>query len=1070
MKRKRIVALLLLLTGLSSSSWAMSPLVSDNKEQFSTLPQSADNARMITVTGQVKDDTGAPLPGVSIRLEGNASRGAVTDVSGKYTIENVPSDGKLIFSMVGMKTQKIQVKGRTSIHVVMQEDSELLGEVVVTGYQEVKKERMTGTVSTINAGDIKNFNLNTMDQVLVGRISGVSAVVSGRPGAPASINIRGANSLTGSTQPVWIVDGMPLETDVPVLNPGGNIDAMLAQGGIGNIAPDDILSITVLKDAAATAIYGARAANGVIVVTTKKGESGQPLLNLSAQFGVTERPINNIRMMNSKEKVRFERETFEDMNYKDTGRVGWILSRVYDGSISSEEGERQLHSLEEINTDWYRALYRPAFATRIHGTLSGGNSKTTYYTSTNYVNEKGTELNNLYQRLLVKGKIEHNFSEKFSVGGTLSGTYRTDRHTASVISPLEYAMFANPYETPDSPDLSWDMDRSMSSNHLAWQSLNVIDDLLRNTSTSRYIDLTLNAYVTWKTPIKGLVYKSHGKGSVSTNTSRSTEGENTYTNFKNNWLRSISSVYEVVPSMARGALTEGYLTSDSFTWRNTLEYSLDLNDQHYISLFGGNEIYMSEHYSATNYSPVFDERHRIIGYPILPDDTKVSKIPFSGLGSTGRWESRLSSFFLNGSYSYDDRYILSASVRYDGSDIIGNKNQFTPLWNASAKWNVHNERFFPKNPILSSLSLRGGYGYTGSIDKNALPFVIMRINSSLLYDGQTVPSSFTYANPDIKWQTKRDLNLGLETAWLSNRLRLNLNYYNNYVFDLLDDRSLPYSSGRSRVKKNTANLRNSGLEAELYIELLRRSDLSWGVSANLAYNKNVITETYRKNISDLGKFSGGTALVEGYSVGSWFGHRFAGINPYNGHTLAYDDEGKPFDMDKLSDATLKLTPPMLKYLGESNPPFIGGFSTDFLWGRFSMSLSFEFRAGHLIESFNTLRGLDSHNRHISDITRWRAPGDEAKIPEIGYLSTAYSKYFYDVKLERGDYMRLTYATIGYNISPSWYEKIGLKGARLALTANNLFTLTRYKGIDPSMGGSFGYPISPRYTASINLNF
>lgn len=1027
-------------------------------------------AKTITVEGVVVDESGIPLSGVSVHLTSTPSKGTVSDESGNYIIPDVPSDGKLTFSMIGMKSQTIAIEGRSWIKITLREDSELLGEVVVTGYQEVKKERMTGTIATINANDIKNFNLNSMDQVLVGRISGVSAVVSGRPGAQASINIRGTNSLTGNTQPVWIVDGMPLETDIPKLNAGGNIEAMLAQGGIGNIAPDDIASITVLKDAAATAIYGARAANGVIVVTTKRGEESQSMLNLSAQFGITQRPVNNIRMMSSEEKVLFERQTFDDINYRNTGRVGWILSRIDEGSITRDEGERQIEELEKINTDWYRELYRPAYATRIHGTMSGGNKKTTYYTSSNFVNETGTELNNLYRRLLVKGRLDHRFSDALSMGGTLSGTYRTDRHTASAVSPLEYAMFANPYETPDSPDMSWDMTRSSSSDHLAWQTLNVREDLLRNTASSRYIDLTLNAYLTWNTPLKGLVFKSHGKGSISTNTSRNIEGENTYTNFLNNWLRGVTSIYEMTPEMARGSLQEGYYTSDSFTWRNTLEYSLSLHDTHHINLFGGSEISGSEYYSATNYSPVFDERHRIIGFPNLPGDTKASKLPFTALGSTGRWESRLSSFFLNGSYSFADRYILSASVRYDGSDIIGNKNQFTPLWNASAKWNVHNEPFFHKNPILSHLALRGGYGYTGSIDKNALPFVVMTIGKSILYDGQTVPTKFSYANPDIKWQTKRDFNIGIETAWLRDRLRLNLNYYNNFVFDLLDDRSLPYSSGRSRVKKNTANLRNTGVEAEIYLELIRQANFGWSVSANMAYNKNIITETYYKDIAQLGKHSGGTALVQGYSVGSWFGHRFSGINPYNGHTLALDDEGKDFDMDLLADQTLKLTAPTLTHLGESNPPFIGGFSSDLFWGRLTMNVSFEFRAGHLIESFNTFRGLDSHNRHISDITRWRAPGDEAQIPEIGYISTAYAKYFYDAKLERGDYVRMTYATIGYNISPKIYEKLGLRGARLALTANNLFTLTRYKGIDPSLGGSFGYPVSPRYTLSVNLNF
>lgn len=1059
-----------LLLGMTLSCGAASATTSEGRSHSSRTEAMATAQSQLTISGTVTDESGDPLPGVTIRVEGSKGKGAVSDIDGHFLIPDVPADAQLVVSMIGMQTQTIPVSGKSKFSIIMKEDTETLQEVVVTGYQEVKKERMTGSVSTIDASDIKNYNLNSMDQVLVGTISGVSAVTTGRPGAAASINIRGANSLTGSTQPVWIVDGMPMETNVPSINAGANIEEMLSQGGIGNIAPDDIKSITVLKDAAATAIYGARAANGVIVVTTKKGEAGHTTYNLSLQMGVTERPVNNIRMMTTEEKIQFERESYRDYNDPNVGRVGLILSEVDNGLISQAEGESQIAELSKIHTDWYREIYRPAFSTRIHGTISGGSEKTTYYTSLNFLNEEGTERNNLYRRLLISMKLNHHFTDNLEAGAYLSGTYRTDQRSASVISPLQYAMYANPYERPDGVDLSWDMQRSIIHGGLKWDRLNVLDDLDRNTTSSRYLNLTMNSFLRWITPIDGLTLESRIQGVALANTSRTAEEEGTYTNFKTNWMGDVSSIIEVTPDMALGSLTEGYYISDAFTWRNTADYSVTLGDKHHINIFGGNEIHASLMYSADNYSPTYDSIHRLTGFPDLPEGTKVSELPLNRLGSTGRYESKLSSFFLNGSYSYDDRYVVGGSVRYDGSDIIGNKNQFTPLWNLSAKWNLHNEPYFTPTTTLSRLSMRVGYGYTGSIDKSALPFVVAKLDRKIIYDGQTVPTGFEYANPDIRWQTKRDFNVGLETAWLNERLRFNVNYYDNFIFDLLDFRALPLSSGRPNVKQNTANLRNRGVEVDLFVELLRRGDLVWSIRGNLAYNKNRITDTFHKSVDDLKNSNGGQQLIQGYSVGSWFGYRFAGIEPSTGHTLAYDDDGKPFDMDLLRNESLKLEAPTLSYLGESMPPIIGGLTSDLYWHRFSLNLSFEYRAGHMIESFNTFRSLSSHNRHVSDITRWRAPGDEAQIPAIGFLSNAYSKYTYDVRLEPGDYLRLTYATLSYNLPNELLRRAGMLGARISLTANNLFTITGYKGIDPSLGGAFGYPNSRKYVLSINLNF
>lgn len=1043
------------------------------KADADTLTASKERAQRqqppkITVKGMVTDKAKIPLPGVSVRIKGT-NEGVATDANGNFSIQ-VAENAMLEVSYIGMKSQTIAVKGRRTINIIMQENEEILQEVVVTGYQEVKKERMTGSVATISSGDIKNLNIKSMDQVLTGAISGVSSIASGRPGEDARIQIRGINSLTGSTEPIWIIDGMPLQGEAPNLkSTGGSLNAALFQSGIGNISPDDIESITVLKDAAASAIYGARAANGVIVVKTKSGHAGKPHYNITAHFGVTERPTNNIRMMNSSEKVDFETQVFHDLELTGTGRVNEILRQVARGVISQADADQQIEVLRNINTNWFKELYRQSLSTQVNASMSGGTTNTQYYNSLNYLSENGTEYNNHYKRFRFNSKLNHKFSNKVKLQTELSATYRTNRSSAADFGTLSYALYANPYESPDGYDQSWDMSRSRLREGFSWTTFNAKNEIMNNTSSSRYLDASLRARLDW-TIIKGLTLSSQGIISASTNNTRTIHGENTYTNFQQNWLNFLGE--ELLPEQVKGSLREGTSYSNSYTFRNTLEYNLELEDIHFINIFGGQEISDRITYASSNYSPIFDELHRIVGFPELPEGTDLKNINFAALGNTGRFQSKLSSFFLNATYSFKDRYIASSSIRYDGSDIIGNKNQFTPLWNVSGKWNLHNESFF-KSKFINALSLRGSYGYTGSIDKDAFPFVLMILGSSITYDDMSVPTEFIYANPNVRWQTKKDVNIGFETSFLKNRFHVGINYYNNLVFDLLDNKSLPMSSGRRSVVENVANVVNKGWEFDLSADVVRYRNFIWNLRGNVALNENIVTKTYYKSLDVLPTITAGKGnrnFVEGYPVSGWFGYRFAEVAPSTGHTMVYDGEGEKFDMDMLSNVTLGLKAPDPAFLGDYYPPIIGGISSNMTWKRWVLTVNLEFKAGNYIKSFNTFRGISSKNRHFSDQSRWRAPGDIASIPAISYNNKAYSQYMYDVVLEKGDYLRNTYTSLGYNLPSSYLQKLGLANARITFTANNLFTLTAYKGIDPALMGAIGYPNSRRYSLSLNIGF
>ena len=522
--------------------------------------KSEEETKSVLYKGTVCDSQGQPLPGVTVAVKGT-SLGVATDVNGNFQIQMPPATNWIfVFSFIGMQTVEIQSGDRREFEVVLKPAKEELEEVVVTGYQTIRKERMTGTTATITANQIAGRGLQSIDEILNSTISGLNMISSGRPGQDAQIQIRGVNSLTGSTEPMWIVDGMPLQGEIPNIQ-SGSTDLQATIFTIGNIAPDDIKSITVLKDAAATAIYGARAANGVIVVETKSGLSGKTRFNASVNVGITERPRNNIDMMNTAEKIQFEREIFYDQQgYIYTpGRVTKLLQQAAYGEISSDEAERRIGELAKINTDWFKEIYRTAISQQYNFSMSGGNEKTQHYVSLNYLKEVGTEPNNKYDRLGMNIKLTHNPSEKIRITGGLGATMKNDRVTASSVNSLEYAMYANPYERLKNEDgtkaydISYNAKESSIRDGLDWDTFNILDDLNRNTNTNRYLDAELSLKVEWEI-VKGLMFTTHGVYNANSNHNRIIEGADTYTNFINNWY---SYKGEIPHDMVKGSLREG---------------------------------------------------------------------------------------------------------------------------------------------------------------------------------------------------------------------------------------------------------------------------------------------------------------------------------------------------------------------------------------------------------------------------------------------------------------------------------------------------------------------------------
>ena len=395
-----------------------------------------------------------------------------------------------------MKTKTIEYKKQEKPIVVILEDNVTeMDEVVVTGYQEIKKTRMTGSVEVVTSKDIANKGYTSIEDVLKGQMAGVAVMnLSGRPGAQATIRIRGINSLTGDTDPIWIIDGMPLSGDVPEISMGGTeFQETVLTSGIGNIPPDDIESITVLKDAAATAIYGSRAANGVIVVTTKRGAVGRSYINIQASYGLSEAPGNRLKMMNTKEKIAFERGIYEDFpGLNIGGRVYQLLKDVDNGKISKVEADAEIDRLSKINTNWFDEIFRVAQTQNYSISLSGGDERTQYYGSLSYLSQEGVMPNNKYESMGASIKLTHDFNRFLRVHFDVRSTLRNDRSSASPVNPLDYATYANPYERPYDDNGNYVYDRSSYSTKSSIKDgyeydFNILEDLNNNTAKSRYL-------------------------------------------------------------------------------------------------------------------------------------------------------------------------------------------------------------------------------------------------------------------------------------------------------------------------------------------------------------------------------------------------------------------------------------------------------------------------------------------------------------------------------------------------------------------------------------------------------
>jgi len=1042
------------------------------------------------ITGKVLEaGTNLPMPGANVMVK-DGIRGTVTDANGNFHIEVPSNKTHLLATFVGFNSKEIAIDNQAFVTIFLDENVSEIDQVVITGMQKREKSQMIGSVGAIGAEQMNLIGATTVDQAMKGQMAGVYVRnTTGNPGEVGEIMIRGINTMSGNRQPLFVLDGMPMaDSDVV-----GNVNEMLTHG-LGNIPPEDIESITILRDATAASVYGSRAANGVVVITTKQGKSGKDYISYSGKFGMTTKPRNDWNFMNSNQKIDFELDLYDRYLPSNGGRAIQIMNQVNQGYLTPEQGQQQINLLRSTNTDWVDVLYRNALTQSHNVTMSGGTDKLQYHISANYNGSQGALMENDFQMGGLNMKVNRFVNENLLLKFNLYSTLKERKEGISAVNEFEYAVYANPYERAFNSDGSYAVDKTYlspfeHSPHLGYYDFNIVRELRENTrtNTAGQVRAQIGAEYNFLDDFR---FTSTAVVDYNTVHSMSETGPGTHTSYVRNWLNSASSGSGVLPEYNLGQLQEDFGRTTSFTARNSLEYNKRVG-KHYVQGFGAIEIGGSSNYQFNSMLPVYLTAYRLGGYPSWTDinNGNYDNLSLSRLGGSSYRQRRSASFIGSAVYSFDNRYVANFNIRYDGVDIIGNENQFQPLWSSGVKWNAHEEGFMKDSGLFDRLVFSFGYGYRGSINRDQLPFHTYSL-APYFYDGLPTGNLFTYGNPSLRWEQKRDLNLGMEVSVLKGRANMEFNFFDERVTDLLDMMRLPNSSGREFAYVNVGQLSNRGFELSGRFEVIKQKDFSWEIGGNIATVKNNLDQVY--NIDLPSNSINATRNVQGYAINSWFGYKFSHVDENTGNPMvwaqrkivdsstghiSYEDE--LIDINNM-DSQILNDDYAAYHLGQRDAKFYGGLNTRIYYKGFDLTANFTFAGGNHLLSFQDVQngpnrnkgGLYASRTNLSTdhLYGWTQPGDITDVPGLTTSRSNYDLYLIDRDLDKGNYLRLQSLSLGWRAPASVTDNSPFNNLTLRLVGNNLFTLTNYSGSDPETYQAFGYPITPSYTLSITLGF
>lgn len=1049
------------------------------------------------VTGTVSD-AGEALIGAVVST-GNVN--AITDIDGRFSMEIPDSTETLTVSYMGYRTKTVFLDTRTSYCIVLETDNRQLSEVIVTGYQKIDRRKLTAAVSTMEINEEKTGTITNIDQALNGQIAGLSSVTSsGAPGAPVKIRIRGTASINGSQDPLWVLDGMPLEgTDIPAMEDLKDIDDIY-QTSIAGISPTDIESITVLKDAAATAIYGARAANGVIVITTKKGQKGANRVSFSTRMTYSpNKGIDRLNLLNSDEKVSLELGlAASDYSFRSgKGAVSQILNSMGEmanyrsggWTALSQEARNAVDALRDINTDWNDILLRPVFNQQYDLSLSGGSSDADYYASVGYSDEQGNVKGVGNTRLNMSLKGNYRFGEMFRIGISAFVSERNQKSYSTdyngFTNPVYYSRLANPYFEPYASDGSYNYDTNVQGKEDSELDFNIFEERANSHNTRRDRQLMAIADAEFKPGPHLKITSQFGIQADSYEMSRY-RGENTFAMRKEKLFATFA-----YPDGKRTFLPEGGMnrttsyTGSQWTWKTMAEYERTLADIHQLELMAGNELRHASTSTVTSTAYGYDDRTLTSQPVIFPSETTAQSYPLHRETET---ENAYVSWFANGSYTLLYRYTLGASIRFDGTDMFGvaKKYRYAPLYSVSGLWRIDEEKFLSLSEWLNEMSLRASYGLQGNIDRNTSPYLIGTFSKVTVLPGntETVINTETAPNPSLRWEKTSNVNIGLNLSVLDRAITIDLNWYYRKGMDLIAQRMLPLESGFSSTSVNWANMDNRGWEIALGTRNISREHFTWTTNLNIGINRNkIIRETVAENSTYPSR--------QGYPVGAIFAYRTAGLDS-EGYPLFISPTGDKVtagELLKLNNAgastlTAEEQRGLYSYMGTSDPVVSGGFINSLKFGNWNVGMTWTFNLGmkvRVMPSYSPTSYDRGMNTNGDILKRWTPDNTNTVYPTLMVSSDRPAEYIQysefnlysmlDIWVKDCNYARLTSLRIAYDMPARLLDKVGMSRATLSLEARNLcVAASSYENFnDPeTMGNPYAQPVPTSFIFGISI--
>lgn len=1082
------------------------------------------------INGVVMDSEGEPLAGASVWFKDSPKTATATDLNGMFTIS---AKGKknptLVFSFIGMKRAEVKWSGKP-MTVYLDDDTNVLGDVVVTGYQVIDKRASTSAITSIKAEDIIRPDAISIDQMLEGQVPDLMFMSnSGEAGVAPKIRIRGTSSIIGNREPLWVVDGIVVNDPVPISAEDLNDPDYVNRIGnaIAGLNPQDIERLDILKDASATALYGTKAANGVIVITTKRGREGKPQIRYNNTFTFKRRPHysdKDVDVMNSKERIALSRELFADHYEYSTfsAMVGYegLMNRLYKGEINAQQFQEELAWIETGNTDWFDLLTHDSFSHQHNASVSGGGERGTYYASLGFMDNddvvKGTK-NKRYSAVV---NLDVNFSKWLSASFGIKGNVSEREYYQNSISPVNYAYSASRAIPAFNRDGSYYYYDKPERNNFKPHQYNILNELQNSGINQDQSSYTFDANLKFKFTdwLRAYAILSYTTGDTDI---RSYWGEQSWyaAELRDGNYGETPGSDCVMPY--GGQLSVDHTRNRSWTARVQLDANKYFGEDEIHNISGGLGFEASSS-TYKGYSRIdrgyFPDRGMSFVTGINLDDYPYYKEWMaSNIPTITDSKSNIISAYATVSYSWRRMIFLNANARIDGSNNFGDasNDKILPIWSVSGSFDPAQLGFFKQQTWLDRFILKASYGFQGNMLSSESPVMIIRKNPLDSYYGEYTSSVQRNPNPNLKWEKTTSVNFGLDLAFLDNRLEVEADLYFKRTKDAFMSKTISTVNGYSSYIVNGGNISNDGYSISITGRPIQTRDWQWSISGMFSRTINSIETLPAGESYELTDFLNGNAVVKGQPVGTFYSYRFLGLSPVDGGPMFDDWLDHYQDLVGLSKYDTYTN--VLVASGSREPYMSGSFSTRLRWKRLYFNASFAYSLGAKTRLFgmyaNTqdagtasmykageIRPENNVSRDYLD--RWMKPGDEefTKIPAlIGQGNSSYFKYqnhwsvdrerqgiykisdsywdmydYSDYRVVSADYLKLQTISLSYELPERWLAGFGINRLELHASGNNLHTWCdkKLKGQTPTQGGFTTIQLSdrPSYSFGLNITF